>query len=153
MADLTSALAEQAGEEQPRVEALGSLYGLYFGDGLANRDYVPVTESIVSSMAGALAAQGPVIRGQGEDYASIMALGIGGFDFTTAAHNAIIGLRSGFGSEQNLNILLGTGDGMGQIISDGLTNFFSKPGWGQTLFDLMMAEMLAGASDSLTGAG
>ena len=153
MADVTSALIEQAAEEQPRMEALGSLYGLYFGNGLAGRDYAPTTESIVSSMAGALATQGDVIKGQGEDYASIMALGIAGYDFTNAAASAVIGLRSAFGTEENLNILLGTGGAVATFVRDGMLNEVNKPDWAQSFVDSIVSQILASAAEGLAGQG
>lgn len=150
MSDITGALIEQAGAEQPRIEALGGLYGLYFANGIANRDFEPVANDTISGMATALAAQGDVIRGQGTDYASIMALGIAGYDFTSTAASAVIGLRSAFGTEENLNILLGTGGAIATFIRDGMTNEVNKPDWAQSLVDSIVAQILASASASLT---
>ena len=150
MSDVVSKLFEQTAAEQPRIEALGGVVGGMMEIGLLQYDLEAMAGNFISSMATGLAVQGDVIKGQGEDYASLMALGIAGYDYTSTAASAVIGLRSAFGTEENLNILLGTGGAIATFIRDGMTNEVNKPDWAQSLVDSIIAQILASASASLT---
>jgi hypothetical protein len=71
----------------------------------------------------------------------------------STAASAVIGLRSAFGTEENLNILLGTGGALATFLRDGMLNEVNKPDWAQSLVDSIVAQILASASESLAGEG
>lgn len=90
-------------------------------------------------------------KGIGLGLAQVIDVGMLGYDFSGTANTVLVTLRSGFASEENLNLLLGTGGAVMQFIRDGMLREVNQPGWGQVIFDAVVGAVMDGATESLAG--
>lgn len=118
--DIVASVAADLATQGEIIQGQGTNYATIVGLGITSFDYTEAAGGIVSGIAGKLAAQGETILGQGSDYAGIVGLGLAGYDFTTATKSAMIGIRNGFGTQENLDMAIGTGSAIMQFIIDGM---------------------------------